>query len=153
MTEPPDMRGRLEADLKVAMRERDNVARDTIRYILSAIKNAEIDKRGPLSQPEAVGVLQRQAKQRQDAIDQFRAAGRLDLVEREEQQLAVLRRYLPVELSDAELEAIAREIIGLVGASSAKDMGKVMPVVLERVAGRADGRRVSAAVRGLLANG
>lgn len=153
MAEPQDMRGRLEADLKVAMRERVDVARDTIRYILSAIKNAEIDKRGPLSQSEAVGVLQRQAKQRQDAIDQFRAAGRLDLVEREEQQLAVLRRYLPVELSDAELEKMVRDVIEVVGANSAKDMGKVMPIVLERVAGRADGRRVSATVRELLTTG
>ena len=133
------------------MRERDDIARDTIRYILSAIKNAEIDHRGKLSSAESIAVLQKQAKQRQEAIEQFRSGQRADLAEREEAQLAILKRYLPAELSDDEVLGLTREVVAETGASSMKDMSRVMPVLMQRAAGRADGRRLGAAVKTVLA--
>jgi len=151
MAEEMTIRERLQADLKTAMRDRDDNARDTIRYILSAIKNAEIDNRGDLSPADAIAVLQKQAKQRQEAIEQFRSGQRADLAEREEAQLVVLKRYLPDELSDDEVLALTREVVAEVGASTMKDMSKVMPVLMQRAGGRADGRRLSAAVKTVLA--
>lgn len=150
MGEQQTLRGRLEADLKEAMRAGDQTARDTIRFVLAAVKNAEIDRGGPLSDAESGAVLQKQVKQRQDSIDQFRSAGRADLVAREEAQLGVVRRYLPAELSDTEVEELARSVAAEVGATSVKDLGRVMPVLIERAAGRADGRRLSAAARAVL---
>lgn len=141
------LRSRLEADLKDAMRAGDQTARDTIRYLLSAVKNAEIEKRADLSEQEAIALLHRQAKQRQDSIDQFRSGGRDDLVEREEAQLAILRRYLPAALSDEELAELARSVVGEVGATTTKDLGKVMSLLVPRAAGRADGRRLNEAAR------
>ncbi len=141
------LRQRLEDDLKVALKGGDQTARDTIRYTLAALKNAEIDKRGPLTDDEATALLQREAKRRADSIDQFRAAKRDDLVAREEAQLAVLRRYLPAALSDDELSSLVSQVIAEVGAAGTKDMARVMPVLMERAAGRADGRRLSAAIR------
>jgi uncharacterized protein YqeY len=149
-TEERGLRPRLEADLKDAMRASDQTAKDTIRYLLAAVKNAEIDRGGPLTEQEGLAVLQKQAKQRQDSIDQFRSGGRADLVEREEAQLAVLRRYLPAPLSDNEVDELARRIIDEVGATSLKDLAKVMPILVQRAAGRADGRRLNEAARRLL---
>ena len=150
MTEETTIRDRLQADLKTAMRERDENARDTIRYILSAIKNAEIDHRGELSPDDAIAVLQKQAKQRQEAIEQFRSGQRGDLAEREEAQLAILKRYLPEELTDDEVLGLTREVVAETGANSMKDMSKVMPVLMGRAGRRADGRRLSAAVKAVL---
>lgn len=141
------LRDRLETDLKAALRAGDTIARDTIRFTLAALKNAEIEKGGPLTPAEELALLQREAKRRMESIEQFRAGNRQDLVEREEAQLAVLRRYLPAPLSDEELATLVADVIAETGAQGIKDMGKVMPVVMERVAGRADGRRVSAVVR------
>ncbi|GIW03537.1 MAG: aspartyl-tRNA amidotransferase subunit B [Thermomicrobiales bacterium] len=141
------LRDRLESDLKAALRAGDTTARDTIRFTLAALKNAEIEKGGPLTPAEELALLQREAKRRLESIEQFRAGKRQDLVEREEAQLAVLRRYLPAPLSDEELSRLVAQAIADTGAQSVKDMGKVMPVVMERVAGRAEGRRVSAVVR------
>jgi uncharacterized protein len=145
------LRGRLETDLRAAMRAGDTVGRDVIRYLLAAVKNAEIDKGGPLAPVDEAAVLRRQAKQRQESIEQFRAGKRDDLAEREEAQLAILSRYLPAELSDDELRSLAEAVVREVGASGPKDMGKVMPAVIARAEGRADGRRVSAVVRAVLA--
>jgi hypothetical protein len=145
------LRDRLEADLKAALRAGDTIARDTIRFTLAALKNAEIEKGGPLTPTEELALLQREAKRRMESIEQFRAGNRQDLVEREEAQLAVLRRYLPSPLADEELAKLVADVIAETGAQGIKDMGKVMPVAMERVAGRADGRRVSAVVREALA--
>jgi uncharacterized protein YqeY len=142
----------LQDDLKAAMKSRDETARDTIRFTLAAIKNAEIDKGGPLSESEELSLLQRETKRRVDSIDQFREAGRQDLVDREQAQLAVLRKYMPVELTEDELEELVRAAIAETGASEVKDLGKVMPVAIQRAAGRADGKRLSAAVRDALAS-
>jgi uncharacterized protein YqeY len=145
-------RKRLEEDLKTAMRAGDTVTRDAIRYLLAAVKNAEIDARGTNKAADPEAALRRVGKQLSDAIEQYQAAGRQDLADREAAQLAVLKRYLPQELSDAELDALVREVIAETGASGAKDMGKVMPVAIQRAAGRADGRRISTAVKSALAS-
>lgn len=142
----PTIRSRLESDLKDAMRSGDTTSRDAIRYILAAIKNAEIDARvgGPVDE---VATLRKLGKQLSDAIDQYRSGGRPELAAKEAAQLAVLQRYLPEELSDAVLAELAKAVVAETGASGVKDMGKVMPLLNQRVAGRAEGRRISAAAR------
>lgn len=144
------VRQRLEDDLKSAMRAGDTVSRDAIRYILSAVKNAEIDARGSGAEADPVAALRRLGKQLTDAIEQYEAAGRQDLADHEAAQLAVLRLYLPTELTDEELHEIVTAAIAETGASGPKDMGRVMPMAMQRVAGRADGRRISAAVKAAL---
>lgn len=143
----PTVRQRMEEDLKTAMRSADVVSRDAIRYILAAIKNAEIDARGSSTPADPVATLRRLGKQLNDSMEQYEAAGRRDLADHERAQLGVLGRYLPAELSDEDLNAIVAEAITETGATGPKDMGRVMPVAMQRVAGRADGRRISAAVK------
>lgn len=147
------LQGRLQDDLKTAMRSRDVVSRESIRFLLSAYHNAEIEKQSPLTVEEELALLQRQVKQRVESIEQFEAAARSDLVDREREQLAVIERYLPTQLSDEELTVLVEEAVTESGASGAKEMGKVMPILLPRIAGRADGRRVSTAVRARLSAG
>lgn len=163
---------RLATDLKEAMRAGDTTRRDVIRFLRASLKNAQIarvqplddDAAGddvvrspqrdqPLSDEEALAVVQRQFKQRQDSIEQFARAGRADLVEREQAQLAILREYLPTGLSADEIDALAREVIAESGAAGPRDLKVVMPRLIERAAGRADGRALSAAARRLLAAG
>ncbi len=151
--ETATLQDRLQGDLKDAMRNRDVVARESIRFLLSAHHNAEIEKRGPLTGEEEMTLLQRQVKQRVESIEQFEAAGRSDLVVREREQLAVIERYLPAQLSDEELANLVDGAIAESGATESKEMGKVMPILLPRIAGRADGRRVSTAVRARLTAG
>ncbi len=145
------IRERLEGDLKSAMRAGDASTRDAIRYILSTVKNAEIDARGSGEDADPTAALRKLGKQLTDSIDQFRAAGRHDLADREALQLDVLKRYLPSEISDEELGSIVAEAIAESGAREPKDMGRVMPIALAKVGGRADGRRVSTAVKNALA--
>jgi uncharacterized protein len=141
------LRQRLESDLKIALKSGNQDAKDTIRFTLAAIKNAEIDKGGPLTEEESLAILRQQAKRRADAIDQFRSGNRADLVEREESQLRVLEQYLPASMSDEELKVLVAQAVGDVGATGPKDMGKLMPVLIERAGDRADGKRLSAAAR------
>ncbi len=147
------LQDRLQGDLKDAMRNRNVVARESIRFLLSAYHNAEIEKRCPLTGEEELALLQRQVKQRVESIEQFEAAGRTDLVDREREQLAVIERYLPAQLSDEELANLVADAIAESGATGPKEMGKVMPILLPPIAGRADGRRVSTAVRARLSAG
>jgi uncharacterized protein YqeY len=151
MSEPTTLRDRLSVDLKQAMRDRENDLRDTIRLILSVIKNAEIDKRGPLTPEEEIAALRTQAKQRQDSIEQFRAAGRDDLADREAAELVIIEQYLPQQMSDEELNTFVAAGISEAAASGPKDMGKVMGLLTKRADGRVDGRRLSTAVREALA--
>jgi uncharacterized protein YqeY len=137
----------LQDDLKNAMRAGDTTTRDTIRFTMASLKNARIDKGRTLTPQEEIAVLQRDAKRRQESIDQFRAAGRTDLVEKEESQLAVLKRYLPEELSDDDVAAIVAETIAETGTTSLKELGKLMPLLIQRAAGRADGKRMNEAAR------
>lgn len=146
------IRQRLEADLKTAMRAGETATRDAIRYILAAVKNAEIDARGTGKEADPEAALRRLGKQLTDAIEQYEAAGRDDLAARESAQLTVLKRYLPAELSDEELNAVVAAAIAETGATGPKDMGRVMPVIIQRAAGGADGRRINAAVKAALAS-
>jgi uncharacterized protein len=145
------VRSQLEADLKVAMKAGDLTARETIRFTLAALKNAEIDKRGSLSQQEELAILKTQLKRRLDSIEQYQSAGRSDLVERESRQLDVLNRYMPAELSDADLQALVASVIAEVGATGPREMGKVMPVAIQRAGDHVSGKRLSDAVRAALA--
>ena len=144
------LRANLERDLKTAMLAKDEIARDTIRFILAAVKNQEIEQRTPLSADDDIALLNRMSKRLLEAIEQYDKAGRTDLAKREREQLAIVKRYLPEEMSDDELNALVQSVVREVGAAAPKDMGKVMPVLLPRIAGRADGKRVSAAVKQVL---
>ena len=148
----PTLDAQLMDDLKIAMKAGNTTARDTIRYTMSSLKNARIDKGSTLTEQEEIAVLQRDAKRRQESIDQFRAAGRTDLVDKEEAELAVLKQYLPAELSDAEVASIVAEAIAETGVSSPKELGKLMPVLIRKAAGRADGKRLNEAARAALSD-
>jgi uncharacterized protein YqeY len=151
MTDQLSLRDRLTADMKQSMKDRDTVLRDTVRLILSAVKNAEIDKRSPLTPEEDIALLRTQVKQRRDSIDMYRSGGRDELADKEAVELEILERYLPQQMSDEELAIFIREGIAETGASGPKDMGKVIGVVNKRAQGRVDGRRLSTAVREALA--
>lgn len=148
----PTLDSQLMDDLKTAMKAGDTTTRDTIRYTMSSLKNARIDKIDTLTPQEEIAILQRDAKRRQESIDQFRAAGRTDLVDKEEAELAVLQRYLPAQLTDDQVTHLVSESIAETGASSPKDLGKLMTVLIERAAGRADGKRLSEAARAALSS-
>lgn len=141
---------RLNEDLKNAMRGGDAERKDTLRLVLAAIKNARIDAMHDLSDDETLAVLQKQAKQRRDSIEQYKAGNRLDLVAKEETELAFIQDYLPKQLTEAEIEAVAQRVIAEVGATSAADMAKVMGPLMKAVAGQADGKLASAVARRLL---
>lgn len=141
----------LQADMKAAMKARDTETRDAIRYVLSAVKNAEIEAKGELSHEDELKLIRTQVKQRQDSIEQFRAGGREDLAEKEEAQVQILERYLPQQMSDEELETFVRDGIAAVGAEGPKDMGKVMGALKQQAGDRVDGRRLSSAVKDALA--
>jgi uncharacterized protein YqeY len=145
------LKDRLQSDMMAAMRARDAERRDALRYLLSGVKTQEIDKRAPLTEAEEIAWLRSTAKQRRDSIEMFRQGGRDDLAQREESQLAVLEEYLPQQMSEEELAAFVRAGIDELGASSPKDMGKVMGLLNPRSEGRVDGKRLSTAVREALA--
>lgn len=144
------LRTRMETDMRAAMKSGDVLLRDTLRFVLAGLKNAEIDKRGELTEEEGRAFLLKQGKRMQESIEQFAAAGRTDLVDHESAQLAIVKRYLPSELTDQELDALVKGAIAETGAEGPKDLGKVMKVLTAKAEGRADGKRLSAAVRAAL---
>lgn len=145
------MNERLAADLKDAMRQRDELRRSVLRMTLAALHNAEIAARGqPLDEAAELAVLTKEAKQRRESIEEFRKAGRPDRADQEEAELAILAGYLPEQVGRDEIVSAARAVIAETGASGARDIGKVMPVLMERLRGRAEGREVSEVVRELL---
>jgi len=145
-----DPRPQLQAALKDAMKNKDNQRRDVIRFTQSAIKQVEIDTRKELSAEDVVAILQKEAKSRRESIQELESAGRADAAEEARQELAILEEFLPQQLSREEIEALARSAIEQTGASSPKEMGKVMGVLMPQVKGRADGTLVNQVVRGLL---
>ncbi|WP_456436808.1 GatB/YqeY domain-containing protein [Desulfurobacterium sp.] len=144
------LKERLIKDMKEAMKARDKVKLSTIRMINSLIKNAEIDKRGELTDEEIVSLLQKYAKQRRESIELYEKGGRRDLVEKEKAELAIVESYLPEQMSEDEIRRIVEEAIAGTGASSPKDLGKVMKVVMPKVKGKADGSVVNRIARELL---
>lgn len=134
-------------DLKTAMRAGDTQTRDALRYALAAVKNMEIERRGPLSTADELTVLRRLVKQLNEAIEQARAGGRESLASGEAAQLAVFERYLPATMSEDEVKGLVTSVIAEVGATSPNDLGRVMPVLIQRAGGRADNRTLSTLAR------
>jgi uncharacterized protein YqeY len=141
----------IEGELKDAMKERDAVRRDALRLILNALRSAEKELQRLLHDEEELQVLQRERKRRQEAIEAFRTGGREEQAQAEEEELAVLEEFMPEPLSEDELERIVDDAIAEVGATSLRDLGRVMADVMPQVAGRADGGAVSQLVREKLA--
>lgn len=146
------LRLRLTEDMKAALKagSAGKLKLSTIRLVLAAVKNAEIERRRELDDPDIMEVIIKEVKQRQDALAEFQRGGRQDLVEQGNAEIAVLRTYLPAPLDEAELRRLVRDAIAEVGASGPRDMGKVMPVLLPRIKGRADNKLVSQLVREML---
>jgi uncharacterized protein YqeY len=142
-----DIKGRLADDVKVALKAGDKPRVGALRFVLAAIKQREIDERVTLDEPQTMSVLSRLAKQRQESIEQFRSAGRKDLVERETFELELIKSYLPAAPSDAEIEALIDEAITATGARGMKGMGAVMGWLKARLEGRADLGDVGAKVK------
>ena len=141
------LKNRITEDMKTAMRAKDTARLGTIRLLLSACKQKEVDERVTLSDADVVAIVDKMIKQRKDSIAQFTAAGRTDLVDQESAELVVLDAYLPQRLGADEIDAAVRAIVAELGASGPGDMGKVMGTVKQRLAGNADMGLVSAAVK------
>jgi uncharacterized protein YqeY len=141
------LKERITDDMKSAMRggEKDRLA--VVRLILAAIKQREVDERITLDDAQVLAVLEKMAKQRKESIAQFESGGRADLVAKENAELVIVQSYLPAQLSDAELDAIIAEAIASTGATTVKDMGKVMGIVKAKAAGRADMGAVGARIK------
>jgi uncharacterized protein YqeY len=142
---------RIDADLKQAMRSQDNIAKLALRAVKTAL--TEASKSGSdhaLTEEQVLAVIQREAKRRREAAAEYEKVGASAPAEQERAELSILERYLPRQLSEEEVDALAREVIAETGASSVRDLSKVMPVMMSRVAGTADGKLVSQVVRRLL---
>lgn len=140
----------IRADMTAAMKAQEKERLSTLRMLQSALKNEQINSGHELSDEEAMTVIRKAVKQRQDSIEQYTNAGRTELADKERSEMELLRTYLPAEMSDQELEAGLREIIASTGAASKKDMGKVMKEATARYKGRVDGKKVQEAVSRLL---
>lgn len=145
-----DIKPQLNEAMKQAMRANDDVARRTTRMALAAIKQAEVDKRTTLDDTAVIALLQKEIKNRREAIEEAKKANRADLVSDNEAEIKVLEAFLPKAMSTDELRSLAQQAIAETGASSQTDMGKVMKALMPKVAGRAAGDQVSAVVKELL---
>ena len=141
------LRDRITEDMKNAMRAGEKERLATIRLILAAVKQREVDERITLDDSQVLAAIEKMIKQRKEAIVQFEAGGRADLVAKETAEIAILQAYLPAQMSDAEIDALIAEAIASTGAASIKDMGKVMGVVKAKAQGRADMGAVSARIK------
>jgi len=144
------LKERLNSDLREGLRRGEEHRKAALRMVLAALHNAEIEAGGDLDEGAILGVLAKEAKQRRESIEEFRKGGRQDLVAREEAQLAVIRQYLPQQMSREEIVEAARTVITEVGARGPGDKGKVMPALMDQLRGRADGREINAVVTELL---
>jgi len=144
------LREKINEDVKSAMRSGDTARRDTIRLLLAALKQREVDERKIMSDTDVLGVIEKMIKQRRDSISQFEQGGRQDLADKEKQELALLQDYMPQAMGEDELAAAVVAAVAETGASGPADMGKVMAVLKPKLAGRADMSKVSAAVKAQL---
>lgn len=147
------LKARIDEDIKTAMRAKDDGAKRALRAIKKVI--LEMEKSGnrteeALTEAEELKLLQKEAKQRQDSIDAFQKAGRDDLVQKEQEELDIIAKYLPEAMSEDDIKAAVQAVIAETGASSMKDMGKVMGIITKQLAGKADGKVISQIVRGML---
>lgn len=147
---PMSLSEQLNEAMKAAMKARDSLRLNAIRMIRTAIKNREIEERHELGDEAVIGVLSTLVKQRKESAQVYREGGRPELAEKEEQELAIIQEFLPAQLGEAELRAIIEAAVNGAGATSPKDMGKVMKVVTGKTLGRADGRLVSELVKARL---
>jgi hypothetical protein len=141
------LKDRITEEMKNAMRAGEKERLATIRLILSAIKQREVDERIQLDDTQVLAVVEKMVKQRKESIAQFEAGGRADLVAKEQAEMAVLQTYLPAQISEAEIDALIAEAVASTGAASIKDMGKVMAAVKAKAQGRADMGAVSARIK------
>jgi len=141
------LREQINDDLKAAMRGGDTARRDTIRLLLAALKQREVDERKLLTDADVLATIEKMIKQRRDSITQFEQGGRQDLADKEKQELALLQAYMPQALGDDEIAAAVAAAVAEAGSVAPADMGKVMALLKPRLAGRADMARVSAAVK------
>lgn len=141
---------KIRTDLTAAMKAQEKERLSVIRMLQSAVKNEQIHVGHELSDEEAMSVIRKAVKQRQDSIEQYSNAGRTELADKERAEMEILRTYLPAELSEAELESGLREIIASTGAQSKKDLGKVMKEATARFKGRVDGKKIQEAVSRML---
>jgi uncharacterized protein YqeY len=141
----------INQDLKSAMKAKDTKKRDALRLLTSAFKQIEVDERKELSDDDIIKIIQKQVKSRNDSIEQYKKAGRDDLMQVELDEIAFYMPYLPAQLSDDELTSALKDVISKVGATSMKDMGKVMGIASKELSGKADGKRINECVKSLLA--
>lgn len=143
---------RLTEDMKLAMKAGPDgkLRLEVIRFLRSAMKNVEIDKKAPLTDDDILGIISKQVKQLRDSVEEFRRGAREDLVAKAHAEIEVLSGYLPQQMTEAEVRETARQVIAEVGAQGPKDMGKVMGPLVARTKGRADGKLVNQVVRELL---
>lgn len=143
-----EIRERIMNDIKVAMKEKNQVRLGALRFLSSAIKNREIELRpNAITYDEIIGVIKRLVKQRKESIDQYKAGGRQDLVDQEAAELAILEELLPAQLGKAEVEQVVKDVIAALNAKSPKDMGGVIKEVIARTQGNADNKLVSEIVK------
>ncbi|QUH21055.1 GatB/YqeY domain-containing protein [Alkaliphilus sp. B6464] len=144
------LKERLADELKNAMKNKNQLRKNVITMIRADIKQIEVDKRVELTDEEVIEIISKQAKQRRDSIEEFEKGGRADLVEQAAQEVDVLMEYLPEQLSEEEIETIIKEVIADTGATSMKDMGKIMATAMPKLKGRTDGKVVNQIVRKIL---
>ncbi|MEP7156861.1 MAG: GatB/YqeY domain-containing protein [Betaproteobacteria bacterium] len=144
------LREKITEDMKIAMKARESEKLAAIRLLLSEMKRKEVDERIELTDDLVLAIIEKMLKQRRDSIEQFKAGNRPDLVAKEEFEVGVLSTYMPAQLSDAEVAAILEGVIAETGATSAKDMGKVMNALRPKVAGKADMGKLSGLVKARL---
>ena len=141
------LKEKLKEDLKSSMKNKDTIRKSVITLVRAAIKQIEVDQRVELDDVAVMDIISKQLKQRNDSLAEFEKAGREDLIEETKSEIQVLKEYLPQQLSEEELEKIVIETIAEVGATSMKDMGKIMAIIKPKTAGRADGRKINELVK------
>jgi len=148
------VKDRLIEDMKHAMKEKEagKLRLSVIRMVRASIKNGEIDRKKEFDDDEVLDVLAKETKLRRDALEEFKKGNRPDLVETLEREIAILLQYLPEQLSEPEVRALVAEAVAVTGAATAKEMGKVMAVLIPKVKGRADGKLVNMIVKEMLSN-
>ncbi len=144
------LREQINNDIKTAMKEKNNAVRDALRLLSSAMKQIEVDERKELTDDDVIKIIQKQVKQRYDAMTQYKDAGREDLYAQEASEAVIFEAYLPQQLSDEELESALRSIITEVGATSLKEIGKVMGAASKTLGAQADGKRINECAKKIL---
>ncbi len=145
-----DINAKINEEMVTAAKAKDKIKLSAVRMLKTALHNKEIDAMRPLNEAEVMQVLSSLVKQRRDSIEQFAKGNRQDLVEKEEAELKVIQSFMPEQMSDEDVEALIKKAIAEVGATSVKDMGKVMKIIMPQITGKADGKAAGEKVKALL---